>query len=145
MRLLADVKIFKLAFNKIGMKKEDLGSIERTFLSKERNALSEERTVLAYISTELAFLGVVAVILKLYFAGAVWTIYVTAALFVIVGIIVFLEVQKIKSIRKQRRKYEEERSASKSSIIRRGSRDREVGPRHEGDRRGRRSFRINHL
>ena len=127
------------------MKKEDFGSIERTLLSKERNALSEERTVLAYISTELAFLGVVAVILKLYFAGAKWTIYVTAALFVIIAAIVFFEVQKIKSIRKQRREYEEERGASKFSTIRRGSRDREADLQHEGGRRGRRSFRINHL
>jgi len=82
----------------------DIGSVERTFLSKERNALSEERTVLAYISTELTFLGVVAVILKLYFENAEWTIYVTAALFVFVGIIVLFEIKKIKKIRKERQK-----------------------------------------
>lgn len=90
------------------MKTGDLASIERTFLSKERGTLSEERTVLAYINTELTFLGVVAVILKLYFAEAEWTIFVTGATFIFVGIIVFIEIRKIKKIRKERQKLEKE-------------------------------------
>ncbi|MBS3077729.1 DUF202 domain-containing protein [Candidatus Pacearchaeota archaeon] len=90
------------------MKTGDVASVKRTFLSKERGTLSEERTVLAYINTELTFLGVVAVILKLYFASAEWTIYVTAGLFVFVGAIVFSEVRKIKKIRLKRQKIEKE-------------------------------------
>jgi len=88
------------------MKNSDLASIKRTFLSKERGTLSEERTVLAYINTELTFLGVVAVILKLYFAEAEWTIYVTTCLFLIVGAIVFSEVRKIKKLRRERQRIE---------------------------------------
>jgi uncharacterized membrane protein YidH (DUF202 family) len=101
-------KIFKLDFNIHEMKSSDIGSVERTFLSKERSAMAEERTVLAYINTELTFLGVVAVILKLYFEKAAWTIYVTAALFVFVGAIVLLEVQRIKKLRKERKGIERE-------------------------------------
>lgn len=90
------------------MKTGDLASIERTYLSKERGTLSEERTVLAYVNTELTFLGVVAVILKLYFAEAEWTIFVTAALFVFVGAIVFVEMRKIRKIRRERQRLERE-------------------------------------
>ena len=105
---LAKVKVFKLYLVCLTMKTGDLGSVERTFLSKERNALSEERTVLAYINTELTFLGVVAVILKLYFESARWTIFVTAALFVLVGMIVFSEIGKIKKLRKGRQRIQKE-------------------------------------
>ncbi len=79
-------------------------SIERTFLSKERNALSEERTVLAYITAELAVVGVIALILKFYFAEFIWSIPIAIILFVIFGILIIFETSKIRSLRKKRHK-----------------------------------------
>lgn len=78
-----------------------------TFLSLERSMLAEERTLLAYIRTELTFLGVVIVLLKLYFDVYQWDAYLALAIFVLIGIIVFLETTKIKKLRNKRKVLQE--------------------------------------
>ena len=84
------------------MKTSEKNSVERTFLSKERNALSEERTILAYIITDLAVIGIVALILKFYFAGFIWSIHIAIISFVIFGILIIFESFKIRNLRKKR-------------------------------------------
>lgn len=80
---------------------------KENFLSQERSALSEERTVLAYIRTELTFLGVVIVLLKLYFDVYLWASYLALVLFVLVGVIVFFETVKIRKLRRERKGLQE--------------------------------------
>ena len=84
------------------MKTSEKNYIERIFLSKERNALSEERTVLAYTRTELAIVGVVALILKFYFAEFLWSAHIAIILFVIFGNLIIIETSKIRNLRKKR-------------------------------------------
>ncbi len=83
------------------MKTSEKNSIERSFLSKERNALSEDRTILGYIRTELANVGVVALILKFYFAEFLWGTIIAIILFVIFGIMIIIENSKIRNLRKK--------------------------------------------
>ena len=84
------------------MKTSEKNSVERTFLSKERNVLSEERTILAYIRTDLAVVGVVALILKFYFSGFLWSVHIAIFLFVIFGTLIIFETFKIRKLRKKR-------------------------------------------
>lgn len=84
------------------MKASVKNSVERTFLSKERNALSEERTILAYIRTDLAIVGVVAIILKFYFAEFLYSIHIAIFLFVVFGTLIIFESFKIRKLRKKR-------------------------------------------
>ena len=88
------------------MKLSEKNSVERTFLSKERNALSEERTLLAYIRTELAIIGVVALVLKFYFEGFLWSISIAIIFFVVFGILIILETFKLHSLRIKRHKFQ---------------------------------------
>lgn len=97
------------------MMKKKSGSLQRTklskartFLSLERNALSEERTILSYIRTELAFIGVIAILLRFFFAESYTAVVVSMILIGAFILLLLIESVKIHRLRLKRRKLQRE-------------------------------------